>query len=129
MFCALTLVAGTWAALAPLSRGSREVVYLVPKGNASRLGNGLPSTLPSRLRLTVGVRDVLVLRNDDDLPANFGPVLLAPGQTYRVSLSVPGEYPFACSVHRDGQISLVVVPAPTPGWARLSWRLLEIVGL
>jgi hypothetical protein len=125
----LVVAAGGWAAYAPLPPRSREVVYEIPKGHASRLGGGYASTLPSRVRLTVGYRDVLVLRNEDEVPASFGPVVLAPGQRYRVPFTTPGEIPFACSVHPDGQITLTVVPMPEAGWARLSWRIAEAVGL
>jgi hypothetical protein len=125
---ALALGAAVWAAVAPLPRGSRELVYLVPKGNAARVASGAGSPLPSRLRFTVGIRDVLVLRNDDDVPASLGPVILAPGQTYRVPFRAPAEFQLACSAHADGQLSVVVVPAPSRGWARLAWRVSEILG-
>jgi hypothetical protein len=116
--------AAVWAALAPLPSGPREVAYIVTKGSAARLASGA-SAIPSRLRFTVGVRDVLVLRNDDDVPASFGPVKLEPGQTYRVPFDTPGEFQLACSLHPAGQVAIVVVPIPQPGWARVAWRVAE----
>jgi hypothetical protein len=116
--------AAVWAALAPVPSGPREVVYIVTKGSAARLASGA-SAIPSRLRFTIGVRDVLVLRNDDDVPASFGPVKLEPGQTYRVPFDTPGEFQLACSLHPAGQVAIVVVPIPQPGWARVAWRVAE----
>jgi hypothetical protein len=118
------LGAALWAALAPLPAGPREVVYVIPKGAAARQAAGATApTLPSSMRFTLGVRDVLVLRNEDDAPATFGPVVLAPGQTYRVPFREPARFQLACSLHPDGQIAIVVEPAPAPGWRRLLWRL------
>jgi hypothetical protein len=126
---ALALGAAAWAAFAPLPMGSRELVYVVPKGSATRLADGAASGLPGRLRLTVGIRDVLVLRNDDDVPTSLGPILLAPGQTYRIPFREPAEFQLSCSAHPDGQIAVVVVPAPSRGWARLAWRVAEALGV
>lgn len=120
----IALAGVLWAALAPLPAGSREVVYVIPPGTAARQAAGEnPAVFPQRMRFTIGVRDVLVIRNDDDREATFGPVLLAPGQTYRVPFRNPAEFQLACSVHRGGEVAVVVVPAPAPGLARLRWRL------
>ena len=38
--------------------------------------------LPNEVRLTLGIKDVLVLRNRDDVPQVFGPILMMPGQSF-----------------------------------------------
>lgn len=124
---AAAIATAGWAAMAPLPAGTRELVYTVPKGSAARLSGGGASAFPSRLRFTVGVRDILVLRNEDDVPASFGPVRLEPGQTYRVPFDTPSRFDLACSLHPAGQVSIVVVPKPKPGWARASWRLADVL--
>jgi hypothetical protein len=107
----------------------RERVYVIPKGTRARQAAGQRVTpVPSRIRLVVGVQDVLVFRNEDDAPQSFGPIQLRPGQTYRVPFQVPATFDFACSVHEDGQVAIIVEPAPAPGWARLRWRLLAVAG-
>jgi hypothetical protein len=122
------VAAGVWAAFAPVPPGPREVVLVIPKGTAARIAAGEKAqALPSRIRLTVGVRDLLVIRNEDDQPQSLGPVLLAAGQTYRVPFSAPATFDFACSAHDEGQITIVVAPAPSRGWQRLVWRLGEWV--
>ena len=118
-----------WAALAPLPGGAREVVYVIPKGTASRQALGMtPAVLPDVMRFTVGVRDVLVLRNEDDVAATFGPVRLEAGQTYRVPFRTPTRFQLACSVHEGGQVGIVVTAAPRRGWERVQWRVLNLIG-
>jgi hypothetical protein len=115
---------GGWAALAPLPAGPRELVYVIPQGTAARTAAGRdPDVLPGRIRLTLGVQDVLVLRNEDVVEQRFGPALLAAGQSYRLPFRAPVEIPLACSVHREGQITIVVEEPPSPGPARLLWRV------
>jgi len=79
--------------------------------------------LPSTIRLTLGVRDVLVLRNHDDVPQVFGPTLMMPGQSFRLPFAVASEYQFACTAHVSGQMTIIVDPLPDTAWARLIWRL------
>lgn len=119
------LAAAAWAAFAPIAPPpAREAVYVIPRGTAARQARGeRTETFPPVLRLTIGLRDVLVLRNEDDAPVTFGPVLLAPGQTYRVPFRTPVSLKLACSAHQGGDITIVVLAPPGPGWERLRWRL------
>jgi hypothetical protein len=58
----------SWAAFAPVESGSRDEVFEIPKGTWSRRMSGdKVEILPDHIRLTLGVRDILVLRNDDGL--------------------------------------------------------------
>jgi hypothetical protein len=116
-----------WAALAPLPPLPRERVYVIPRGTGARLAAGQPvSSIPSRIHLWVGVQDVLVLRNEDDVPQAFGPIQLRPRQTYRVPFQAPATFDFACSVHEDGQVTIIVERAPRSAWERLRWRVLRV---
>ncbi len=115
-----------WLALAPVAPrppGERELVYVIPKGAAARLGSPDQYALPSTVRLMMGVRDILVLRNDDVVPMQLGPVRLAPGQTYRLPFHQPGALQLACSFHQGISFLILIDPPPPPGWARLLWRL------
>ena len=116
-----------WAAFGPLparSEGDREVIYVIPKGAVQQGARGQgPLGLPSELRLQVGVRDILVLRNEDTEPQQIGPLALAPGQTYRIQFSQPGAIQLACSFHQGIGFVLFVDAPPGPGWERLRWRL------
>ena len=125
----LLAVATGWAALAPLPAGPREAVYVIPRGTAARQAAGATvAVFPSHLRFTIGVHDVLVIRNEDEVAATFGPVRLDPGQTYRVPFRTPASFQLACSVHEAGAVGITVVPAPPRGWERLRWRVTTFIG-
>jgi hypothetical protein len=113
-----------WAALAPVQAASREAQFDIPKGTwARRMAGKDVEILPQRIRLTLGVRDVLLLRNRDDVPQQFGPTILMPGQSFRLPFAVASTYTFACSAHASGQMTIVVAAQPLTPWARLAWRV------
>jgi plastocyanin len=78
--------------------------------------------LPNNVRLVLGVKDVLVLRNRDDVPQVFGPTLMMPGQSFKLPFEVASSYQFACTAHASGQMTVTVDPRPAAGWERLAWR-------
>ncbi|HTG10442.1 MAG TPA: hypothetical protein VK746_06560 [Candidatus Eisenbacteria bacterium] len=125
---ALALAAAAWAAFAPLPGGSHALTFVIPPGTAARLKAGEPLTvLPSPIHLTVGVRDVLVLTNDDDAVHQVGPIILGSRQTYRIPFRRPGQFQYACSLHAAGTLTLVIAPAPAAGLDRLRWRLDRLI--
>jgi hypothetical protein len=118
------LVAAMW----PVSFDSREELFEIPKGTwARRMAGDTREILPSRIHLLVGVRDVLKLKNSDDVPQMFGPTLLMPGQTFRLPFATPSENYFACTAHASGQLVIVVEAAPAWPWERLTWRARRIL--
>ena len=124
--CALALVA--WAGFAPITVGSRDELFEIPKGTwARRMAGEKIGILPDRIRLTLGIRDILLLENSDDVPQIFGPTLLMPGQSFRLPFEQASEYQFACSAHASGQMTIIVDPNPTTPWARIAWRTRELV--
>ena len=127
LFGTLGLAPALWAALAPVRSGSREELFEIPQGTWARRMAGDPvEILPDEIHLTLGVRDVLVLRNLDDVPQIFGPTLMMPGQSFRLPFAVAFRYPFACTAHASGQLLVVVEPFPATPWARLRWRVREL---
>jgi hypothetical protein len=120
---ALVLVLA-WAAFAPLRYPSRDQLLEIPRGTHARLAAGdSEERLPSVVRLTLDVQDVLLLRNNDTAPQSFGPVLIMPGQDFRLPFEQAADYQFACTAHASGQMTVSVVALPDPGWDRLRWRL------
>lgn len=117
-----------WAAFAPVPvSADREQPFVIPKGTWARRMAGDPvEILPQRIRLTLGVNDMLVLTNRDDVPQTFGPALLMPGQSFRLPFELASEYQFACTAHASGQMTIIVEPFPTTPWGRLRWRALEL---
>jgi hypothetical protein len=118
----LAAVAG-WASFAPITSPTREAVFEIPRGTwARRMAGDAVEILPSEIRLTLGVRDVLLLRNLDEVPQVFGPTVMMPGQSFRLPFEVASDYQFACTAHASGQMTVVVEAEPASPWARLSWR-------
>lgn len=112
-----------WAALAPIAAGARDELFEIPRGTwARRMAGDRIEILPDTIRLTLGARDVLLLRNLDDVPQVFGPVLIMPGQSFRLPFEVASTYNFACTAHASGQMRVIVDPGPAPGWDMLRWR-------
>ena len=112
-----------WAAFTPVTAEDRDQVFEIPKGTwARRMAGDKVEILPSEVRLTLGVKDVLVLRNRDDVPQVFGPTLMMPGQSFRLPFEMASSYTFACTAHASGQMTVTVEPGPAPGWERLAWR-------
>src|SRR4051794_32944848 len=124
---AALLAALCYGGFAPLRVASREQLFEIPKGTYARRMAGDPvEILPSRIRLTLGLDDVLLLRNLDDVPQVFGPTLMMPGQSFRLPFEKASEYQFACTAHASGQMTIVVEPKPVTPWARIAWRVREL---
>jgi len=129
MIVAIALAVGvSWAAFAPLpARSSREQPFVIPEGTWQRRMSGDPvDILPQHIRLTLGVNDVLLLKNQDTVPQTFGPALLMPGQSFRLPFEVASDYQFACTAHASGQMTIIVDPFPASPWSRLRWRAIKL---
>ena len=112
--------------LAPISVDSHDELFEIPKGTwARRMAGDKIEILPDEIRLTLGSKDVLLLRNLDDVPQTFGPVLIMPGQSFRLPFEVASTYSFACTAHASGKMSVIVDPQPAPGWETMRWRARE----
>jgi hypothetical protein len=124
LLLAVAALAAGWAAFAPVRFTSREEPFEIPQGTWARRMAGDPvEILPSEVHLVLGVRDVLLLRNLDDVPQVFGPTLMMPGQSFRLPFEVASRYSFACTAHASGQMTVVVEELPSTPWARLGWRV------
>ena len=112
-----------WAAFAPLTVDSRDELFEIPKGTwARRMAGNKVEILPQRIDLTLGLNDQLLLRNLDDVPQQFGPVLVMPGQSFRLPFERAAAYSFDCTAHASGQMTIVVAEAPATPWERIHWR-------
>jgi hypothetical protein len=122
-FAAVLFAALLGAAVAPLHYPTRERLLEFPHGAAVLRGRPDAAAVPAEILLTLGVRDVLLLRNRDLAPHVFGQVLVLPGHVVRLPFEQAGDYPFACDVAPGARVTVRVLPQPDPGWARLRWRL------
>jgi len=113
----------TWAAVTPITFVSREESFEIPKGTwARRMAGNKVEILPNNVYLTLGIRDVLLLKNMDDVPQIFGPTLMMPGQSFRLPFALASGYQFACSAHASGQMTIIVDPQPDSPLQRIAWR-------
>jgi hypothetical protein len=118
-----------WAALAPIAIASHDALYEIPRGTYAHRAHGEKVDIfPQTIHLTLGLNDVLVLRNADTVPHIFGPALIMPGQSFRLPFETASTYSFECTAHPNGGLSVIVEPGPAPGWQRLWWRLQKLAG-
>lgn len=112
------------AALVPLPAAeTRDEIHEIPRGTWARRMAGKPETVfPERIHLVLGVKDVLILRNRDEVPHQFGPALMMPGQSFRLPFTTSSEFQFECTAHAGGQLVIVVDPYPGTPWLRLRHR-------
>ena len=111
------------AALVPVRFDSAEELFEIPKGTwARRMSGDKVEILPDEINLVTGIRNVLVLRNSDDVPQIFGPTLIMPGQTFKLPFERAAEYQFACTAHLSGQMTVIVYEQPETPWQRLRYR-------
>jgi hypothetical protein len=122
-FAASALAALLWLGMTPVRSASREQIFEIPRGTwARRMSGDKVEILPDQIHLTVGLRDILVLRNRDEVPQIFGPTLMMPGQSFRLPFDRPARYQFTCTAHASGQMTIVVDPYPGTPWERILWR-------
>jgi hypothetical protein len=127
---AVCVVALAVVGFTPIESASHDQIFAIPKGTwARRMSGDKVEILPDHIRLTLGIRDILVLRNQDNVPQIFGPTLMMPGQSFRLPFERAAEYTFACTAHASGQMTIVVEPNPTTPWARIRWRLIELLSI
>jgi hypothetical protein len=113
-----------WAGFAPIHAGTREKLFEIPRGTWARRRAGEPlQILPDHIRLTLGIDDVLLIHNLDDVPQTFGPTIMMPGQSFRLPFERAASYQFVCTAHASGQLTIEVEPEPVTPWARIEWRM------
>jgi len=122
-FMGAALAGLLWAGFAPIRVPSRDELFEIPKGTyARRMAGDKVEILPSQIRLTLGLNDVLLLRNLDDVPQVFGPTIMMPGQSFRLPFEKASRYDFACTAHASGQMTILVEDEPVMPWSKIHWR-------
>jgi hypothetical protein len=128
LLCLLAFLGLAWAALAPLGAKQRNHVLDIGQGTLQRrLAGDIAAALPLTVRLTLGVRDVLHIKNNDSVPHYLGAIAIKPGKQLRLPFEYASQREFTSSAHFGGKLTVVVEPWPDPGTARLRWRTLELV--
>ena len=93
----------------------REIRYVIPAGvEAGRT----TVEFPAEIVLTIGLRDTIVIENQDEATHAFGPFVVGPRSTLTKRFRNPLVYAGACTFHQDQFMKLVVNPAP---WSFSDW--------
>ncbi len=87
----------------------RRVVYIIPPGVAAGQAT---LDVPDQIILTLGVKDTIVIENQDEVMHTFGPFVIAPQTTLTHRFHKVVNYQGACTFHQKRQMSLIVNPAP-----------------
>lgn len=87
----------------------RTVTYTIPAGTEA---NQEVVDIPAVIELTVGVKDILIIDNQDDVLHTFGPFVVAPHTKFTQRFDQPMTFQGVCSVHPDTGLTLIVHPAP-----------------
>ena len=93
----------------------RTVTFTIPPGTKA---GQIAVEFPDEITLTIGVRDTIVIHNQDDDLHLFGPFVVAPHSTVTKRFNTPIVYQGACTFHQSQQMKLEVKPAPWDIWAQ-----------
>jgi hypothetical protein len=90
-------------------QASRQIIFIIPAGTVERIAAGETlSVLPATIELERGVRDILVIENEDTQAIQVGPYLIAPGQRFSQQYHNRGTFDLLCSVHASQRMQVVV---------------------
>ncbi len=88
---------------------ARKQVFVIPQGTVARQAAGEQvSVLPETIRLKLGEKDTLVIRNDDSQPVQIGPFKIGPGQRYEQQYYNRGTFDLVCTLHASQNLKIVI---------------------
>lgn len=104
-----------------LDRAPQEVEIIIPEGTAKLVAAGSPvPSIPDEMVFVLG--DVLVVRNEDVVTHELGPILVPAGSTATLSMDQAENFLLSCSFNPSSYLGFDVIEPTT--WET---RLLAIV--
>lgn len=98
----------------PSDRAPAEVELVIPAGTASRIAIGMPvPDIPEEMVFVLG--DTLVVRNEDEVDHQLGPLWIPPHSTAKLTLEEAERYALSCSFQPTRYQGLTVKPPITWG--------------
>jgi hypothetical protein len=89
------------------ARTPREIVLTIPAGTAGQVARGeQPPTLPENMIFVVG--DVLVVKNEDAVDHELGPLWIPAGASAQLALNTEENLAYECSFQASKYIGLDV---------------------
>jgi hypothetical protein len=78
------------------TRPPQEVLLIIPAGTAQRVAQGQqPPSIPQNMTFVVG--DTLVVKNEDSVQHQLGPLFIPAGTSASMKLDTEQKYSFQCS--------------------------------
>src|ERR1700690_4341726 len=78
------------------TRPPQEVLLIIPAGTAQRVAQGQqPPSIPQNMTFVVG--DTLVVKNEDSVQHQLGPLWIPAGSSASMKLTTDQKYAFQCS--------------------------------
>lgn len=104
----------TFVFLGRTAREPQTITVTVPQGTAELVARGeQPPTLPEGMTFVVG--DVLVIKNEDAVDHQLGPLWVPAGTSGQLTLGKPESLAYECSFQADNYIGLDVYEPLTWG--------------
>ncbi|MCS7011767.1 MAG: hypothetical protein N2049_11345 [Anaerolineales bacterium] len=117
----------TFALLRESSRAPQTIELVIPRGTAEMIARGeQPPSLPSYMTFVAG--DVLVIRNQDRVAHQMGPLWIPAFSEARLNIATTGSYTNACSFQTTNAFNFDV-REPLTTWTRLRGILMSGVPL
>ena len=92
-----------------LREESRQLVIVIEPGTAEKIEAGLLDNSDfHKIEMILGVRDVLVIENQDDVWHQVGPYWVAPGHTLVQRYYRPGTIQASCSITASEEVEIVI---------------------
>lgn len=99
------------------NRAPQTVQLLIPAGTAEQVSRGeAPPDIPDKMTFVVG--DVLVVKNEDSVDHELGPIWIPAGASAQMVLDRDQNFVFACSFQPSNYFGLDV-REPVTIWTRL----------
>jgi hypothetical protein len=90
----------------------QRIELVIPAGTAERVAKGeAPPSIPSDMVFVIG--DTLVVRNEDSVDHQLGPVWVPPGASASLSLDRAQKFSYACTFQPSRYLGLDVRPRVT----------------
>lgn len=88
-------------------RDPQRIELVIPAGTAQRVAAGEPvPSIPKDLDFVVG--DVLVVRNQDNVPHQLGPTFVPPGASATLAMNEANDYAYSCSFQPSRNLGITV---------------------
>ncbi len=95
-------------------RAPQRIELIIPYGTADQVSQGVYNpSLPGTLSFVQG--DVLVVKNEDKIAHQLGPLFIPPNTSSALLLDTANDYTYTCTFEPKKFIGLTVLPRVTSG--------------